>query len=167
VDSGVEAFSTEEITLSSPPIQQPSPRKAAPAVAATVSRLTTAKAAVAKPTPAMSERPKQASQPPKHAISVSSPVIALALEKETAAIQDSGDKWRLLTLNYDRRHPGYDPKTEVQAVAPQLKAIVGDRIGYAKRQKSIQLMFDLYMKVHKGEWVGAAQDAVERELGVY
>ncbi|KAJ1956287.1 hypothetical protein GGI12_005343, partial [Dipsacomyces acuminosporus] len=96
------------------------------------------------------------------------------LEQAQTEKEDKGDddRWRALTLNYNRLGAGYNSETESQAILPQLKAQVGDKVGYAKRQKAIQLFYEQYLRIDSGDvgqgrnWV-PAMHAVEREQAVY
>ncbi|KAJ2229150.1 hypothetical protein H4R99_006161 [Coemansia sp. RSA 1722] len=89
----------------------------------------------------------------------------------TPAPAPSAD-WRHLTINYDASGPGYDARTEQQAVVPQLKAAVGERVGYARRQRSVEMLFEHYMQlmdaatVAAAPWV-AAEQAILDEAAVY
>ncbi|KAJ2697027.1 hypothetical protein FB645_006034 [Coemansia sp. IMI 203386] len=80
--------------------------------------------------------------------------------------------WRHLTINYDASGPGYDARTEQQAVVPQLKAAVGERVGYARRQRSVEMLFEHHMQlmdaatVAATPWV-AAEQAILDEAAVY
>lgn len=75
--------------------------------------------------------------------------------------------WRKLTLNYDRTGPAFDPLTDdpQKQVLPQLKAIVRDKVGYAKRQLAVQKLFERFVKLEQLET--AAQQAVETEHSIY
>ncbi|KAI8325688.1 hypothetical protein GQ54DRAFT_192127 [Martensiomyces pterosporus] len=86
--------------------------------------------------------------------------------------KDAGASWRALTLNYDRANAGYNAEAESRAILPQLKAVVGDRIGYPKRQKSVELFYEQYRRIDSqcivdGRPWAAAMHAVEREQAVY
>ncbi|KAI9500194.1 hypothetical protein BX070DRAFT_255250 [Coemansia spiralis] len=81
--------------------------------------------------------------------------------------------WQTRTLNYDRDSPGYDNRTEGEAIAPQLKAIVGDKIGYARRQRTLEILHEHYMRIPEiasalsiSPWT-AAMHAVENEKHIY
>ncbi|KAJ2393736.1 hypothetical protein GGI23_004984, partial [Coemansia sp. RSA 2559] len=86
---------------------------------------------------------------------------------------NSAESWRTRTLNYDPDNPGYDSTTEREAVVPQLKAIVGDKIGYFRRQRTLELLFDHYRRIPeiatalKESPSAAAMHAVESEKDVY
>ncbi|KAJ1894210.1 hypothetical protein LPJ66_005324 [Kickxella alabastrina] len=80
--------------------------------------------------------------------------------------------WRELTLNHDPNSPAFDKNTELQPTVPSLKAIVGDRVGYMKRQKTLEKLHVLFAKltdveeIKKKPWVPAML-AVENELQIY
>ncbi|KAJ2559238.1 hypothetical protein EV175_000435 [Coemansia sp. RSA 1933] len=84
------------------------------------------------------------------------------------------EDWRTRTLNYDPENPGYDSTTEREAVVPQLKAIVSDKIGYSRRQRALEILYDHYKKI-PGIMTAmkettpsvAAMRAVESERDVY
>ncbi|KAJ2664921.1 hypothetical protein IWW48_000535 [Coemansia sp. RSA 1200] len=92
---------------------------------------------------------------------------------ESAATSHSAEDWRTRTLNYDPNNPGYDSRTEKEAIAPHLKAIVGDKIGYARRQRALEILYEQCKKtpdiVSAMEETpsAAARHAIEREKHVY
>ncbi|KAJ2753384.1 hypothetical protein GGI19_003173 [Coemansia pectinata] len=78
------------------------------------------------------------------------------------------DAWRALTLNYDATGPAYNSECETIRVVPQLKAIVGDRIGYPKRQRALTLIYEhTAAKNPEGPSWMAAKLAVECEDRIY
>ncbi|KAJ1771024.1 hypothetical protein LPJ74_002715 [Coemansia sp. RSA 1843] len=87
--------------------------------------------------------------------------------------KNSVEDWRTRTLNYDPESPGYDRKAEREAAVPQLKAIVGDKIGYSRRQRALEILYDHYkripdiLKTMKETPSVAAMHAVESERNVY
>ncbi|KAJ2453676.1 hypothetical protein EV183_002080 [Coemansia sp. RSA 2336] len=95
-------------------------------------------------------------------------------EKERApdsaegAAPEKADQWRGLTLNYDIDGPAYDPATEEHAKVPQLKAVVGDKVGYLRRQRALETIFKYSLEIHRGaEPCAAARHAVLEEAGLY
>ncbi|KAJ2035034.1 hypothetical protein H4S03_004585 [Coemansia sp. S3946] len=78
------------------------------------------------------------------------------------------DAWRALTLNYDTTGPAYNSECETIWVVPQLKAIVGDKIGYAKRQRALTLIYEHTSARTSGgpSWM-PAKLAVESEDRIY
>ncbi|KAJ2516535.1 hypothetical protein H4217_004518 [Coemansia sp. RSA 1939] len=92
---------------------------------------------------------------------------------ESAAASHPEEDWRTRTLNYDPDNPGYDSRTEKEAIVPHLKAIVGDKIGYARRQRALEILYeqckktpDIVSDMEETPSV-AARHAVEREKHVY
>ncbi|KAJ1845731.1 hypothetical protein LPJ70_002373 [Coemansia sp. RSA 2708] len=65
---------------------------------------------------------------------------------ESTCDTGTGD-WRALTLNYDQHGPAFDPATERQPCVPQLKAVVGDKVGYARRQRALQTIFQHFARI--------------------
>ncbi|KAJ2615018.1 hypothetical protein H4S08_001446 [Coemansia sp. RSA 1365] len=83
----------------------------------------------------------------------------------------SVDDWRQHTLNYDRSGPAYDPATESRVVQPQLKAVVGKKVGYAKRQRALETLFRYLTDIHAADssekpWI-PAMHAVRSEAELY
>ncbi|KAJ2373522.1 hypothetical protein GGI05_007456 [Coemansia sp. RSA 2603] len=80
--------------------------------------------------------------------------------------------WRQLTINYDKEGPAYDSACETTPTIPQLRAVVGDRVGYARRQKSLGILFNKYLELcdpqtlKQSPWM-PAQQAVTSEHLVY
>ncbi|KAJ2831016.1 hypothetical protein GGI24_001729 [Coemansia furcata] len=106
----------------------------------------------------------------------STPVLAEKKEHIAAPPATSGsacdtDAWRVLTLNYDTAGPAYDNESETARVVPQLKAIVGDKVGYAKRQRALALIYELMAaKTPEPSWMPAklaveCEDRIYRESG--
>ncbi|KAJ2747475.1 hypothetical protein GGI20_000464 [Coemansia sp. BCRC 34301] len=75
--------------------------------------------------------------------------------------------WRALTLNYDYMGPAYNSLCETTQVPPQLKAIVGDKIGYAKRQRALALIYEQMIKANSSPLWMPAKLAVECEDQIY
>ncbi|KAJ2084091.1 hypothetical protein H4R24_000300 [Coemansia sp. RSA 988] len=93
------------------------------------------------------------------------------VENEPAKNSEPVDDWRERTLNYDRSGPAYDPATESRVVQPQLKAMVGEKVGYAKRQRALETLFKHLVVIHAADspetpWLPAMQ-AVQSEAEVY
>ncbi|KAJ2851539.1 hypothetical protein IWW36_001023 [Coemansia brasiliensis] len=91
-----------------------------------------------------------------------------AADSAKSAASDKAGQWRGLTLNYDSAGPAYDPATEEQAKVPQLKAVVGDKVGYARRQRALETIYKYSMQIHQGAepWV-PAKHAVLEEAELY
>ncbi|KAJ2491782.1 hypothetical protein IWW37_001981 [Coemansia sp. RSA 2050] len=108
----------------------------------------------------------------------SNPVLSEIKERDSVASPVSSgpagdtDAWRALTLNYDTTGPAYNSECETTRVVPQLKAIVGDKIGYAKRQRALTLIYEnTAAKTTEGpSWMPAklsvvCEDRIYRESG--
>ncbi|KAJ2691036.1 hypothetical protein IWW39_000244 [Coemansia spiralis] len=108
----------------------------------------------------------------------SNPVLSEMKERDSVASPVASspagdtDAWRALTLNYDTAGPAYNSECETTRVAPQLKAIVGDKIGYAKRQRALTLIYEhTATKTTEGpSWMPAklsveCEDRIYRESG--
>ncbi|KAJ2108393.1 hypothetical protein GGI16_001158 [Coemansia sp. S142-1] len=103
----------------------------------------------------------------------SNPVLAEKKEQVVAPPVPSDpacdtDAWRTLTLNYDTTGPAYNSECETIRVVPQLKAIVSDKIGYAKRQRALTLIYEHTSARTPGgpSWM-PAKLAVESEDRIY
>ncbi|KAJ2633170.1 RNA exonuclease 3 [Coemansia sp. RSA 1290] len=91
-----------------------------------------------------------------------------ATDSATSAASEKADQWRGLTLNYDSNGPAYDPATEKQAKVPQLKAVVGDKVGYLRRQRALETIYKYSLEIHKeAEPWAPARHAVLEEAELY
>ncbi|KAJ2509238.1 hypothetical protein IWW47_000128 [Coemansia sp. RSA 2052] len=91
----------------------------------------------------------------------------LVVKAEEPPVPGDDMAWRALTLNYDAAGPAYNSACETTPMLPQLKAIVGDKIGYAKRQRALTLIYELMSKDHSGPPWMPAKLAIEREDQIY
>ncbi|KAI7827776.1 hypothetical protein BX661DRAFT_182421 [Kickxella alabastrina] len=125
---------------------------------------------IAKPKPGPEPKPKPNPEPKPE------PAKQATAEPSRPTIKPTALKpapfWRELTLNHDPNSPAFDKNTELQPTVPSLKAIVGDRVGYMKRQKTLEKLHVLFAKLTDVEeikekpWVPAML-AVENELQIY
>ncbi|KAJ2890438.1 hypothetical protein IWW38_004130 [Coemansia aciculifera] len=137
-------------------------------------------AEIKKPADATQEPPESqeppAQEPPVHEPAAQEPVVQEPIVHEPAvqkvitqpSVPDDTTDWRLLTLNYDTTGPAYNSLCESTQALPQLKAIVGDKIGYAKRQRALTLIYEHISKTTATSppWL-AAKLAIECEDQIY
>ncbi|PIA15818.1 hypothetical protein COEREDRAFT_9054 [Coemansia reversa NRRL 1564] len=117
--------------------------------------------------PVITEAPEK----PPHAEDAQILLVNSKQDSISAKNSTSVDDWRQHTLNYDRDGPAYDPATESRVVQPQLKAVVGEKVGYAKRQRALETLFRYLKDIYSADssekpWL-PAMHAVRSEAELY